>query len=141
MSECWNRTLLDMVQSMMSQTDLSLSFWGHALVITAYTLNRVPTKSIVKTPYELWTDKSPNLLHLKIWGCRVHVKKQVTKKLENKTDKCIFVGYPNETKGYYFSNPRENKVFVAYFGYFLEDDFLDKKSDGNTHLLEELKEE
>ena len=44
-SECRNRTLLDMVQSMMSLIDLPLSFWGYALETTAYTLNRAPSKS------------------------------------------------------------------------------------------------
>ena len=37
-----NRTFLDMVRSMMSLTDLPLSFWGHALETTALTLNRAP---------------------------------------------------------------------------------------------------
>ena len=36
-----NRTLLDMVQSMMSQSDLPLSFWGYALETAAFTLNTV----------------------------------------------------------------------------------------------------
>ena len=39
-SEHRNRTLLDMVRSMMSLTDLPLSFWGYALEIVAFTLNR-----------------------------------------------------------------------------------------------------
>ena len=39
-SERRNRTLLDMVRSMMSLTDLPLSFWGYALEISAFTLNR-----------------------------------------------------------------------------------------------------
>ena len=39
-SERRNRTLLDMVQSMMSLTDLPLSFWGYALETGAFTLNR-----------------------------------------------------------------------------------------------------
>ena len=34
-----NRTLLDMVCSMMSVTDLPLSFWGYALETAAFTLN------------------------------------------------------------------------------------------------------
>src|ERR1051325_8379317 len=51
-SERRNRTLLDMVRSMMSRTDLPNSFWGHALLTAAYTLNRVPTKKVEKTPYE-----------------------------------------------------------------------------------------
>ena len=42
-----------MVRSMMSQSDLPLSFWGYALEIAAFTLNWVPSKSVVKTPYEM----------------------------------------------------------------------------------------
>ena len=38
MSERRNRTLLDMVRSMMSLTDLPLSFWGYALEIATFTL-------------------------------------------------------------------------------------------------------
>ena len=38
--ECRNRTLLDMVRSTMSLTDLPLSFWGYALDTTAFTLNK-----------------------------------------------------------------------------------------------------
>ena len=39
-SERCNRTLLDMVRSMMSLTDLPLSFWGYALETATFTLNR-----------------------------------------------------------------------------------------------------
>ncbi|KAK8576717.1 hypothetical protein V6N13_015150 [Hibiscus sabdariffa] len=53
-SERRNRTLLDMVRSMISQTDLPASFWGYALETTAFTLNRVPSKSVQKTPHEMW---------------------------------------------------------------------------------------
>ena len=52
-SERRNRTLLDMVRSMMSLTDLPLSFWGYALEIAAFMLNRATSKSIQATPYEL----------------------------------------------------------------------------------------
>ena len=44
-SERHNRTLLDMVQSMMSLTDLPLSFWSYALETSAFTLNRAPSKN------------------------------------------------------------------------------------------------
>ena len=43
-SERHNRTLLDMVRSMMSLADLLLSFWGYALETAAFTLNRAPSK-------------------------------------------------------------------------------------------------
>ena len=99
-----NRTLLDMVRSMMSQSDLPLSFWGYALETAAFTLNRVPSKSVDKTPYEIWTGKTPNLSFLKIWGCEAFVKRLQSDKLAPKSDKCIFIGYPKETLGYYFYN-------------------------------------
>jgi hypothetical protein len=60
-SEWRNRTLLDMVRSMMSRTKLPLSFWGYALKTAIFTLNIVPTKSVDKTPYEVWTERVPNL--------------------------------------------------------------------------------
>ena len=64
--ECHNRTLLDMVLSMMSLTDLPLSFWGYALETTTFTLNKAPSKSIETTPYELWFGKKPKLSFLKV---------------------------------------------------------------------------
>ena len=45
-SERHNRTLLDMVQSMMYLTNLPLLFWGYALETIAFTLNRAPSKSV-----------------------------------------------------------------------------------------------
>src|SRR4051812_31545761 len=74
-SERRNRTLLDMVRSMMSKSDLPLSFWAYALETTAFTLNRVPSKSVDKTLDEMWVRKSPILSFLKIWGCEAFVKR------------------------------------------------------------------
>ena len=65
-SERRNRTLLDMVRSMMSLTDLPLSFWDYALETTALTLSRAPSKSVEMTPCELWFGKKPKLLFLKV---------------------------------------------------------------------------
>ena len=48
-----NRTLLDMVRSMMAQANLPISFWRDALLTVAYVLNRVPSNSVPSTPYEL----------------------------------------------------------------------------------------
>ena len=44
-SERRNLTLLDMVRSMMSLTDLPLSFWGYALETATFTLNMAPSKN------------------------------------------------------------------------------------------------
>ena len=65
-SEHRNRTLLDMVRSMMSLTDLPLLFWGCALETATFTLNRAPSKSVEMTPYEMWFGKKPKLSFLKV---------------------------------------------------------------------------
>ena len=67
-SEHRNRTLLDMVRSMMSLTDLSLSFWGYALETVAFTLDRTPSKSVETMSYEHWFGKKPKLSFLNVWG-------------------------------------------------------------------------
>ncbi|KAL4308598.1 hypothetical protein GQ457_01G024230 [Hibiscus cannabinus] len=89
-----NRTLLDMLRSMMSHTDLPTSFWGYALETTTFTLNRVPSKSVQKAPHEMWTGKRPDMSFMKVWGCKAYVKHQMSTKLEPKSHKCTFVGYP-----------------------------------------------
>jgi hypothetical protein len=45
-SERRNRTLLDMVRSMMSYVDLPVSLWGYASETSAYLLNKVPSESV-----------------------------------------------------------------------------------------------
>ena len=97
----------------MSLADLPISLWGYALETAVYTPNRVATKSVQKTPYEMWTEKCHIMSFMKVWGCEAFVKHLVSDKLGPKLDKCYFVGYPEETKGYSFYNPAENKVFVA----------------------------
>nr|GEZ10167.1 retrovirus-related Pol polyprotein from transposon TNT 1-94 [Tanacetum cinerariifolium] len=87
-----NRTLLDMVRSMMSQTTLPKSFWDYALETAARILNMVPTKKVEKTPYEVWHRQAPKLSYLKVWGCEALVKRDtLTKpdKLEPRYIKCI----------------------------------------------------
>ena len=78
-----NRTLLDMVWSMMSYTTLPTSFWGHALQTACYILNQVLSKSVETTPYELWEGKKPILSHLRIWGSLAHVLNKDAKKLDS----------------------------------------------------------
>ncbi|GJX98097.1 retrotransposon protein, putative, ty1-copia subclass [Tanacetum coccineum] len=139
-----NRTLLDMVRSMMSQTTLPKSFWDYALETAARILNMVPTKKVEKTPYEVWHGQAPKLSYLKVWGCEALVKRDtLTKpdKLEPRSIKCIFIGYPKETMGYSFYYPPENKVLVARNAEFLENSLITQEASGSLEDLEIIQEE
>ena len=133
-----NRTLLDMVRSMMSYTSLPTSFWGYALQTACYILNDVPTKSSPGTPYELWNGKKPNLGHMRIWGCPAYVLDGDAKKLEPRSELCMFVGYPKGTKGGQFYNPKEQKVIVSTHATFLEESYMNDFKPRSKKVLEEL---
>ncbi|GJX47887.1 retrotransposon protein, putative, ty1-copia subclass [Tanacetum coccineum] len=140
-SERRNRTLLDMVRSMMNLTTLPLSFWDYALESAARILNMVPTKKVDKTPYELWYGKVPNLSYLKVWGCEALVKRDTPDKLQQRSVKCIFIGYPKETMGYYFYFPPENKIVVARYAEFFEKNLLSQEVSGRAGELKEIQDE
>ena len=65
-----NRTLMDIVRSMLSNSTLPLSLWMYALKTIVYLLNWVPSKAIPKIPIELWTGRR----HLHIWGHPIGAK-------------------------------------------------------------------
>ncbi|GJT28859.1 retrotransposon protein, putative, ty1-copia subclass [Tanacetum coccineum] len=121
-----------------------LSFWDYALESAARILNMVPTKKVDKTPYEVWHGQAPKLSYLKVWGCEALVKRDtLTKphKLEPRALKCIFVGYPKETMGYFFYYLPENKVFVARNVEFFENDVIDHEASGSLEDPEIIQEE
>ena len=62
-AERCNRTLKDMMRSIMSRCNFPKLLWGEALKTTIYILNRVPSKFVPKTPFELWTGRKPSLDH------------------------------------------------------------------------------
>ncbi|KAL0427346.1 UNVERIFIED_CONTAM: hypothetical protein Slati_2909400 [Sesamum latifolium] len=62
-----NRTLLDMVWSMMSFTELPPSFWGYALETMVKLFNIAPSKSVPQTPYEIWHGTPASYKYLRVW--------------------------------------------------------------------------
>ena len=64
--------------------------------------------------------------YLKVWGCDAYVKKFQPDKLEPKSEKYVFIGYPKETVGYTFYHRSEGKIFVAENGSFLVKDSLER---------------
>ena len=65
------------------------------------------------------------------------MKKLQPDKLEPKSEKCVFIGYPKETVGYTFYHRSEGKTFVAKNGSFLKE-FLSKEVSGWKVELDEV---
>jgi hypothetical protein len=109
-----NRTLMDMVRSMLSNSSLPISLWMEALRTDVYLLNRVPSKVVPKTPFELWTGRKPSLRHLHVLGCpaEARIYNPHEKKLDFKTINGYFIGYPAKSKGYRFYCPTHSTKIV-----------------------------
>nr|GEV00978.1 hypothetical protein [Tanacetum cinerariifolium] len=103
--------------------------------------NMVPTKKVNKTLYELWYEKVPNLSYLKVWGCEALVKRDTRDKLQQRSVKCIFIGYPKETIGCYFYFPPENKIVVTRYAEFFEKNLITQEVSGRAIDLEEIQDE
>ena len=90
-------------------------------------LNRVPSKSVPKTPCELWTGRVPSLIHLRVWGSPTEAKvfNPNIGKLDSKTVSCHFIGYPKKSKGFRFYCPDRHTKFVeTRHAVFLEDEMM-----------------
>ena len=61
-----NRTLIYMVRSMRSNRKLPQYLWTETLKTAVYILNRVPTKAVSKTPFELFKGWKPSLRHMRV---------------------------------------------------------------------------
>ncbi|KAK2978670.1 hypothetical protein RJ640_023384 [Escallonia rubra] len=96
--------------------NLPKEFWAEAVDCAVYLSNRCPTRSVWnQTPQEAWSGYKPSVSHLKVFGsiAYVHVPDQQRKKLDDKSEKFIFIGYSQESKGYKLYNPVDKKMKLS----------------------------
>ena len=116
-AERMNRTLIDLVRSMLHSADIDKKFWAEALQTAVHVRNRVTSRSLPPgmTPYHLWMKKTPDLRYLQIFGseCFYTVPKHRTKKLDPRCRRAIFMGYSTQSKGYKLWDPESRKMLVS----------------------------
>jgi hypothetical protein len=116
-----------MVCSMLSSSTLLVRLWMEALKTAIHILNRVPSKAVPKTPYELWTGRKSTLNYLHVWGCLAEAKvfNPTQKKLDDRTVSCHFIGYPERSNSFRFYCPdRHTKFAEMRHAVFLEDEMV-----------------
>ncbi|KAK2577746.1 hypothetical protein KPH14_012773, partial [Odynerus spinipes] len=119
-----NRTLLNLTRAMLKSSGLPQKFWAEAVTTAAYIKNRVghsATQGVV--PLTMWIDRKPSVKHLKIYGCLAYARipDQGRRKLDDRADECIFVGYATQTRGYRLWCPRRQDVITTKHVRFAED--------------------
>ena len=66
--------------------------------------------------YIEWKANSkPDVSHFRVFGCTsyVNVKKDKRRPLQSHTQKCVFLGYPSNFKGWLFWNPITRKEIIS----------------------------
>ncbi|KAL2243544.1 UNVERIFIED_CONTAM: Retrovirus-related Pol polyprotein from transposon TNT 1-94 [Sesamum indicum] len=99
-AERMNRTLLNKVRCLLISSGLPKTFWGEALLTAAYLINRSPSVPLFgNNPEKLWSKTDVDFSSLRIFGCSAfcHVNGD---KLDPRSQKCVFIGYPPGVKGY-----------------------------------------
>ncbi|KAD4888558.1 hypothetical protein E3N88_20631 [Mikania micrantha] len=141
-----NRTIMGLTRSMLKQKELPNSFWAEGVATAVYLLNRSPTKSKPnKTPIEEWGGLKPTVHHLRIFGSIAYslIPPQNRHKLDHRSEKCVFVGYSQQSSGYRLYNPITKRFSVQKHVTFDEDGAWRWNSEGTkehvtdpTHFLD-----
>jgi len=113
---------------MLAHANLPISFWEDAFLTTVHILNRVLSKSISATSYELWHSRKPSLAHLRPWGSAGYVHNLTHKrgKLGPRATKMVVIRYPEHSKGYVMYDEHPNGGMIEVDSHnvdFLEDEF------------------
>ncbi|CAA7043751.1 unnamed protein product [Microthlaspi erraticum] len=132
-AERLNRTLMNKIRSMLSESGLEQKFWAEAASTAVYLTNRTPSSAIeFDIPEERWTSAVPSLESLRRFGCIAYVHSS-DGKLNPRTKKGIFTGYPEGVKGFRVWLLEESKVTISRNVVFREDVvYKDLKSETNS---------
>jgi hypothetical protein len=115
-SEPWGEQVASGTTDLIKDCRLPLYLWAEAANFTVYSLNRVICKaSSPVTPFEAYHNKRPNLSHLRVFGsiAYVHIPKAERRKLDQKSLRCIFVGYSATQKAYRFWEPLSRAIKIS----------------------------
>jgi transposase InsO family protein len=111
-----NRTIMNLVRSMLSEKKIPQTFWPEAVNWTIYILNRSPTLAVKNiTPEEAWSGIKPSVEHFRVFGylAHVHVPDAKRTKLKNKSIACVLLGVSEESKAYRLYNPITKKIITS----------------------------
>ena len=116
-AERMNRTLINLVRSMLHHKDIGKEFWAEALDTAVYVRNRVTSRGLPPntTPHHLWHDEKPDISHLRVFGskCWYIIPKENLKKLDCRASEAMLLGYAKSKKAYKLWDTSANKVVLS----------------------------
>lgn len=111
-----NRSLLEKARSMAFACNLPSFLWTEAIATANYVINRTPTRANAgETPYGKLTGSTPDIGHLRVFGCRTLVldTSPARKKWAPRASACIFLGYDTTSKGYRNYHQKTGRILIS----------------------------
>lgn len=132
-----NRTLIEMARCMLLDSQCEKKFWGEAVNMANYVQNRIPTRGINKTPFEIWNGVKPNIGYFRMFGakCYVHIPCQKRKKLDSTGIAGILMGYDSSSKAYRVYIPSTDKLVISR-----DVQFVNKNNKWSNNCVNEIYE-
>ncbi|GJY94284.1 retrovirus-related pol polyprotein from transposon TNT 1-94 [Tanacetum coccineum] len=113
MVEKKNRTLQEVIRTMLNEQLLPQKFWCNVLDTSTYILNRILIRAILgKTPYELLRGRKLTLDYFRVFGskCFILNTKDYLTKFDQKSYEGVFLGYSQNSKAYIILNEHTMKI-------------------------------
>ncbi|GJS76191.1 retrovirus-related pol polyprotein from transposon TNT 1-94 [Tanacetum coccineum] len=112
-----NRTLIEAARTMLLGSVFSKQYWTEAVATACYTQNRSTiVKRHLKTPYEIFHKRIPNINFLHVFGCLVYIHnhKDHLGKFDEKADDGYLLGYSLVSKAFRVFNTRRQQTEETY---------------------------
>jgi transposase InsO family protein len=110
-----NRTVMELVRSMIHYQQVPHHFWAEATHTAVYVLNQIPSRTLLCTPFESWFSQIPSLSHLRTFGCLAYIyaEKHTRSKLDPKSQSGLFMAYTAESKAYHIWDLTKEKIVIT----------------------------
>lgn len=135
-----NRSLVEAARTMLSDSGLAKCWWAEAINTANYVQNNTFSSVLNCSPYEKLFGESPKMNDLHKFGEPVYAKIPDVKrrKLDDKAEKLVFVGYDMISNGYRLGDVTKNKVIISRDVKFLCDKvYVDLNLDLDSDIVDE----
>ncbi|GKE18123.1 retrovirus-related pol polyprotein from transposon TNT 1-94 [Tanacetum coccineum] len=119
------RTLIEAARTMLNSAKLPKQFWGEVINTACYTQNKsIIVKRHVKTAYDVFRGRAPDISYLHVFGCPVHIHnhRDHLGKFDEKADDGFVLGYSSVAKAFRVFNIRIQEMEETVHVTFSEDD-------------------
>ena len=134
------------MRTMLTGANLLLQYWSYAIQHACYIKNRLPHMSLPDhiIPFERFTNRRPDLSHLRIFGSHATIKQPRIRL--NKLDTThittgIFLGFTSTNRNTWFEDSTTNEVKSAWHAVYNEAHYLSDNRPPYAHQLVNMVEE